>query len=182
MAPNTSHLDINGHKKSKNELKRFFARYLSWARCHRWPRCRAGTAGSSSPHPSGRCKPRHILVSAVGVLYSTASENTRERKKNMQKQSINDPKLQLRPHIKAKPLVSRHVAASVSDSLTHGINPTLDGAALTSMSLENTQMTSIVMQHRGIEHKWKLYRDANGGTHEHLECSSSAQLHVQLME
>lgn len=96
----------------------------------------------------------------------------------MQKQSIYDPKLQFQPHIKAKQLITMHVATSVSDSFTHGINPTLDGASFISINLDNTQMTSIMMQQRGIKHKWKLYRNANAGTHKHLECSSSALLNV----
>lgn len=82
--------------------------------------------------------------------------------------------MQLRPHIKPKPLTARHVEASVSDSFTHGTNPTLDGASLLSMNLDNTQTTSIMMQQRGIKHKWKLDRNGNTG---HTSTLSVAILH-----
>lgn len=96
----------------------------------------------------------------------------------MQKQSVYNPKIQLRPHIKPKHLITRHAETSVSDSFPHGINPTLDGASLIAINLDNTQTTSIMMQQRGIKHKWNLDRNGNTGAHKHLQCSSSAQLNV----
>lgn len=66
----------------------------------------------------------------------------------------------------------------MSDSFPHGINPTLDGASLIAINLDNTQTTSIMMQQRGIKHKWNLDRNGNTGAHKHLQCSSSAQLNV----
>lgn len=88
------------------------------------------------------------------------------------------PEVQLQPHIKPKHLMSKHVGTSASDSFTHGMKPTLDGASLTSINLDNTQTTSIMMQQRGTKHVRKQDRNGNTGTHKHLQCSSSAQLNL----
>lgn len=176
MAPNTSYFDINRHKKSKNELKRLFVRTCCG---------HDAIAGLAAEPGQQACLSCTCQANANNIIFwswrwgsFTAQRPKTLGKKNMQKQSIYDPKLQLQPRIKAKQLITRHVATSVSDSFTHGINPTLDGASFISMNLDNTQTTSIMMQQRGIKHKWKLYRNANAGTHKHLECSSSAQLNV----
>lgn len=177
LAPNPSYFAINKHKKSKTELGRFFVR----TRCGH-----DAIAGLAAEPGQQACLSCTCQANAHNIIFWSWrwGSFTAQRPKTLEKQTHakNNPFMILSssssPHIKPKHLITMHVATSASDSFTHGINPTLDGASFVSINLDNTQMTSIMMQQRGIKHKWKLYKNANTGTHKHLECSSSPKLNV----